>query len=122
MKIEKDQVMLAHRNEAFIQMNDFITDRWVKIDEPIWNWSELQFRIGNLTANGLRLDELVEKYSGRLHLKRNVVKDGDSLLGIHGADIAIVIETLIRHPECIIQVDIVEQEKKLRPWTMKEFE
>lgn len=120
MKIYQDQIMLAARMGADIERVETTkpwSTNWVKDTQPkniVWNWHNWNFRIANKTADGMRLDELVEKYPeevgvlchGGTYKKNNTVS---------------LVKEMCEHPEYISKLQI-KQEKKLRPWTMEEFE
>ena len=118
MEIFKDQVMLAARMGAKIEyQHKRMPLGWVEIyasDEIKWDWEMFDFRIANLTADGMRLDELVEKYPEEV----GVLCHGGTY---KKNDTVSLVKEMCEHPEYISKLQI-KQEKKLRPWTMEEFE
>ena len=112
LTIKPWQVMQAHENGAKIEMD--LELAWLTETDPTWNWNDYNFRIANLTADGIRLDELVENYPDGIRLEKSEYFDGLYKTSE-------LIKTLIAEPSFISEIK-VKQEKKLRPWTMAEFE
>ena len=112
LTIKPWQVMQAHENGAKIEMD--LELAWLTETDPTWNWNDYNFRIANLTSDGMRLDELVEKYPDCVRLEKSEHFDG-----LH--ETSELIKTLITEPSFIFEIK-VKQERKLRPWTMEEFE
>ena len=114
LTIKPWQVMQAHENGAVIEMALIGSNKWSSIVDILWNWYMRNYRIANLTADGMRLDELVEKYPDGIRLEKSEYFDGLYKTSE-------LIKTLIAEPSFISEIK-VKQEKKLRPWTMAEFE
>ena len=114
LTIKPWQVMQAHENGAGIEMALAGSNKWSNIVDILWNWYMRNYRIANLTADGMRLDELVEKYPDGIRLEKSEYFDGLYKTSE-------LIKTLIAEPSFISEIK-VKQEKKLRPWTMAEFE
>ena len=112
LTIKPWQVMQAHENGAEIEMD--LELAWLTETDPTWNWNDYNFRIANLTSDGMRLDELIEKYPDGVRLEKSEYFDGLYKTSE-------LIKTLIAEPSFISEIK-VKQEKKLRPWTMAEFE
>ena len=120
LTIKPWQVMQAHENGAEIEMD--LELAWLTETDPTWNWNDYNFRIANLTSDGMRLDELVEKFQDEVDLKTKLTANcGSMFFPCVVTKTSDLIVFLCEHPECIYQVK-VKQEKKLRPWTMAEFE
>lgn len=112
LTIKPWQVMQAHENGAEIEMD--LELAWLTETDPTWNWNDYNFRIANLTSDGMRLDELIEKYPDGVRLEKSEYFDGLYKTSE-------LIKTLIAEPSFISEIK-VKQDKKLRPWTMAEFE
>ena len=119
LTIKPWQVMQAHENGAKIEMD--LELAWLTETDPTWNWNDYNFRIANLTADGIRLDELVEKYPEKITMKPTKSGMGFMLTGEEYLT-GYLIQLLVEHPEEIKHVIVKGEEKKLRPWTMAEFE
>lgn len=113
-RIEEWQVMQAWKNGASIESTSRVHPNWVLTTEPTWNWGYNDYRIANLTADGIRLDELVGDCQDRIE-----VSFGNEISSI--GTIGGLIRTLCESPEDIPRFKIKHKEKKLRPWTMEEF-
>jgi hypothetical protein len=116
-KIEDWQVMQAHRNGAKIESTSRVHPKWVLTTKPEWNWQDNDYRIANLTADGMRLDEVAVRYPENIEV---FFFGEQSVIGTMGG----LVRTVCEYPEKIALFEIKEpvKEKKLRPWTMKEFE
>ncbi len=114
LTIKPWQVMQAHENGAEIEMALIGCNKWSNLVDILWNWYMRKYRISNLTADGIRLDELIEKYPDGVRLEKSEYFDGLYKTSE-------LIKTLIAEPSFISEIK-VKQEKKLRPWTMAEFE
>ena len=112
LTIKPWQVMQANENGAEIEMD--LELAWLTETDPTWNWNDYNFRIANLTSDGMRLDELIEKYPDGVRLEKSEYFDGLYKTSE-------LIKTLIAEPSFISEIK-VKQDKKLRPWTMAEFE
>jgi len=120
LTIKPWQVMRAHENGAKIEVDAELA--WLYDDNPSWNFKKEKYRIADLTADGMRLDELVEKFQEKIELLFDLsVKNELLTFGKSRCNTEMLIKFLLLYPECIAQVK-VKQEKKLRPWTMAEFE
>ena len=121
LTIKPWQVMQAHENGAKIEYSSENAPTW-KCINPIWDFHHWNYRIANLTSDGMRLDELVEKFQDEVDLKTKLTANcGSMFFPRVVTKTSDLIVFLCEHPECIYQVK-VKQEKKLRPWTMLEFE
>ena len=116
-RIEEWQVMQAHKNGARISSTSRVNQNWVYTENPEWNWKDNDYRIADFTADGIRLDELVNDCQDSI-----VVSFGNEISSI--GTIGGLIRTLCESPEDIprFKIKIKHKEKKLRPWTMEEFE
>ena len=115
LTIKRWQVMQAHENGAKVECTNKNDDYpWIEPRGVIWNFPEVEYRIANLTADGIRLDELIEKYPDGVRLEKSEYFDGLYKTSE-------LIKTLIAEPSFISEIK-VKQDKKLRPWTMAEFE
>lgn len=116
-RIEEWQVMQAWKNGASIESTSRIHPKWVFTENPKWNWKDNDYRIADFTADGIRLDELVNDCQDSI-----VVSFGNEISSI--GTIGGLIRTLCESPEDIprFKIKIKHKEKKLRPWTMEEFE
>lgn len=116
LTIKPWQVMQAFENGAKIEMSLIGSSKWTTVIDVLWNWCMRNYRIANLTADGMRLDDLVEKFPDRVLLEElELFACEDSV------DTKSLIDLLLKKPNLICKVK-VKQEKKLRPWTMEEFE
>ncbi len=115
-KIEEWQVMQAWTNGANIESTSRVHPKWVFTENPEWNWKDNDYRIADFTADGIRLDELVNDCQDSI-----VVSFGNEISSI--GTIGGLIRTLCESPEDIplFKIKIKHKEKKLRPWTMEEF-
>ena len=124
-KIEEWQVMQAWKNGASIESTSRIHPKWVLTTEPEWNWQDNDYRIANLTADGMRLDELVSKYPERVVLKNKIISVGIYSIGERDIDCSTiyVVNAMACHPEAISQIktNIELKEKKLRQFNEKEL-
>ena len=119
-KIEEWQVMQAWKNGARISSTSRVHTNWVLTYNPEWDWKDNDYRISDLTADGMLLDELVDKWPEKVTTHPICAVMGFVLIGgEHWTNK--LIQLLVEHPSEIKQVK-VKQEKKLRPWTMEEFE
>lgn len=114
LTIKPWQVMQAHENGANIEYGNNRSD-WDDCPNPIWDFNSWNYRIANLTADGMRLDELVEKFPDVIKL----CPFGCFLNENYNTKE--VLSLVINQPKLISQIKL-RQEKKLRPWTIKEFE
>ena len=116
-RIEEWQVMQAWKNGASIESTSRVHPKWVFTENPEWNWKDNDYRIADFTADGIRLDELVNDCQDSI-----VVSFGNEISSI--GTIGGLIRTLCESPEDIprFKIKIKHKEKKLRPWTMEEFE
>lgn len=122
-KIEEWQVMQAWKNGASIESTSRIHPKWVLTTEPLWNWEDNDYRIANLTGDYIRLDQLVEAYPEKIVVVTNLCTTHELLCcNAEGVQIETLISFLCESPECIAQIEVKKTEKKLRPWTMEEFE
>lgn len=123
LTIKPWQVMQAHENGADVECTNKNDDyHWVEPGGVVWNFPEVKYRIANLTADGMRLDELIEKFPDKIELLFDLsVKNELLMFSKSRCDTDMLIKFLLLYPDCISQVK-VKQEKKLRPWTMEEFE
>lgn len=113
LTIKPWQVMQAHENGANIEIKSKKNTEYYNHYNPLWNFNDCDYRISNLTADGMRLDELVEKFPESVTLENTEHFSGDHKT--HE-----LIKALIEKPLFISEIK-VKQEKKLRPWTMGEF-
>ena len=111
-KIEEWQVMQAWTNGANIESTSRVHPKWVLTTEPLWNWEDNDYRICNLTADGMRLDQFCLIDEGLLYVNSLVY-------GIKNL-ICVCCENPALTGECYAIT--TKKEKKLRPWTMEEFE
>ena len=115
LTIKPWQVMQAHENGAKIECTNKNDDYpWIEPNGVVWNFPAVEYRIANLTADGIRLDELIEKYPDGVRLEKS-----EYFNGLYKT--SELIKTLIAEPSFISEIK-VKQDKKLRPWTMAEFE
>ena len=116
-KIEEWQVMQAWTNGANIESTSRVHPKWVFTENPKWNWKDNDYRIADLTADGIRLDALVNDCQDSI-----VVSFGNEISSI--GTMRGLIRTLCESPKDIprFKIKIKHKEKKLRPWTMEEFE
>ena len=112
-RIEEWQVMQAHKNGARIASTSRVHPNWVYTEKPKWNWKDNDYRIDDLTADGMRLDELVEKFQDELPV---LCHSGNYIT----VDTTEFIKEMCETPSKIAKVK-VKQKKELRPWTMEEF-
>ena len=115
LTIKPWQVMQAHENGAVIEMALIGSNKWSNIVDILWNWYTRNYRIANLTADGMRLDELVEKFPEVIKLCAFGCFFNENYSTKE------VLSLVLNKPELISQIKL-RQEKKLRPWTMFEFE
>ena len=115
-RIEEWQVMQAWTNGANIESTSRVHPKWVFTENPEWNWKDNDYRIADFTADGIRLEELVNDCQDSI-----VVSFGNEISSI--GTIGGLIRTLCESPEDIprFKIKIKHKEKKLRPWTMEEF-
>ena len=116
-RIEEWQVMQAHRNGARIESTSRIHPKWVLTTEPLWNWEDNDYRIVDLTTDGMRLDELVDKFPLSVSY---IINEGFKPSG--DIPTRLLINFIIKRPDLICKLKVHKKEKKLRPWTMEEFE
>jgi hypothetical protein len=121
-RIEEWQVMQAWRNGARIASTSRVHPNWVYTENPEWNWKDNDYRIADLTSDGIRLDELVEAYPMVVTLQEDITYDEH--YRVHAGEVQTLALTgiLCENPELIGKVKVQPKEKKLRPWTMEEFE
>lgn len=113
MKIEKWQVMKAFANGAAIESSSNGNFWGTCVHEPNWNWSNVDYRIANTTKDGYRLDELAEMEWVIFEVKGYAVFNGHVEKLVYDCCI---------DPSLIANITVRKKEKKLRPWTMEEFE
>lgn len=110
-KIEEWQVMQAWKNGASIESTSRVHPKWVLTTEPTWNWEDNDYRIANLTADGMRLDQFCLIEEGLLYVNSLVY-------GIKNL-ICVCCENPARIGECYAIT--TKKEKKLRPFTYEEL-
>ena len=83
----------------------------------MWNWEDNDYRIADLTTDGMRLDELVDKFPLSVSY---IINEGFNPSG--DIPTRLLINFIIKRPDLICKLKVHKKEKKLRPWTMEEFE
>jgi hypothetical protein len=123
-RIEDWQVMQASSNGARIASTSRVHPSWVYTEKPEWNWQDNDYRIADLTADGMRLDQLVETFPERVALLDKIYFESNYLLGTaySGCEIKRVIDVLANYPQCISMIKIKPTRKnELRPFTYEEL-
>lgn len=116
-RIEEWQVMQAWKNGASIESTSRVHPKWVLTENPEWNWKDNDYRIADLTTDGMRLDELVDKFPLSVSY---IINEGFKPSG--DIPTRLLINFIIKRPDLICKLKVHKKEKKLRPWTMEEFE
>ena len=115
-RIEEWQVMQAWKNGASIESTSRVHPKWVLTTEPLWNWEDNDYRIADLTADGMRLDELVDKFPLSVSY---IINEGFKPSG--DIPTRLLINFIIKRPDLICKLKVHKKEKKLRPFTYEEL-
>lgn len=112
LTIKPWQIMQAESNQAKIEWADKGLPNYDLIQYPEWNWVDFDFRIANLTADGMRLDELVEKCCANdicvleYPLRAN---EDECYFSKSSNTYASLLGFCVSHPECISQIKVKQE-------------